>query len=1207
VYLIVFFRLVFIGTGQNQKNVNVLHLSFFLLSPFLEVQKMGVQQGERDSSALAGAFRKWKFYPSKKSNCFDLESACTSLSKKVKKRLLRMLKRRNKNKNGIGVKFTLRARLLLRKYSDDIKDYVTIDFWIPSNQSTLYQEWNLTKTVSTAFKDIFTRLDNFVHEGSGWSLRQVLELELSAASFRIVRGGCASQGLPQALRGRHGVISLDKCPKDQCFIYAVAAALANVKRNANRLSHKVYTSMLEVLPKVLKFPVKICDLRAFEKACKKVSVNVYSFENGVAFPYYISGKKRALHANLLLFKEHYYPVRNLGSLLKVNNACARRKTFVCELCLAFFINEKRFDLHKQLCKGKGPKLEFPGEDESTISFKNVSNAICAPFVVYCDLETLVLESNTANCSKKVLSTRQHTPISAGALTVCRTNSSFTSNPFIYTGADCIVKLLDWISGELLRITKVLSNTCFPMFMHQKDTEAFNSATHCAMCCAQFNNKVEKVRDHDHLNGMYRFALCNSCNLTRARTRFAVNIFFHGLSNYDSHFLIQELHRFNTDKVKVIPKTGEKYLSFSVGDAHFKDSLQFLGSSLATLASNLHTKGEKYFEHTRQFVKNRCKRKYFFQKGVFPYSYMSSLERLQDTCLPPIQCFKNDLTGQDLKVEDYKLAQKVWRVFGCETMQDYMEIYLLCDVLLLADVFENFRTNSLQDYDLDPVYYFSTPHFTLDAFLKQSKVTLDLILELEQYLFLIEGIRGGLSVVSKRYSAANHPGLGHLFDPSKPERYILYLDANNLYGKAMMQPMPIKDFAWMSSAELQLDYILSIPPDGEDGCIVECDLHYPSALHEEHCDFPLAPHRHKVRKQELSPVALAICQKHKMRGSIGSEKLMATFLPRANYVTHFCNLQLYVKLGMKVTKIHRGVKFKQAPVFKEYIEFNSKKRAAATNNFDSDFYKLLSNSLFGKTIERPEKRSRVVLTSDANKYQKLVGSPCYKTTNPINKNLVGVSLSYPCVKVKKPFYVGMSILEAAKVWMYSFHYEVMKPNFGQSLQLLYTDTDSLLYEVNCPNVYKKLKKVSSFFDFSNYPQDHFLHSLEKKRCPGLFKDEAGGKTITEFVGLRSKMYSFKIQNESEASKAAKGVKASVIKHQLQHKDYKACLFERAQLEHEFSHITSKSHSVVTALKRKISLSPFDDKRYLLNDIESVPYGCVSLDDEVETGEDEKSLH
>jgi hypothetical protein len=479
----------------------------------------------------------------------------------------------------------------------------------------------------------------------------------------------------------------------------------------------------------------------------------------------------------------------------------------------------------------------------------------------------------------------------------------------------------------------------------------------------------------------------------------------------------------------------------------------------------------------------------------------------------------------------------------------------------------------------------------------SREKLDLIMDPNQYVFLKKGIRGGLSMVCKRYSRANHPSLGpRFYSPHLPQKHILYLDANNLYGKAMMEPLPKSDFKWMEGEELTLDFICSLPDDGEVGCIVECNLSYPSDLHSSHADYPLAPDKCKITYNQLSPVAKEICDRHNLKGSTRTEKLMTTFHDKSSYVLHYRSLKLYVSLGLKVTAVNLGIKFKQSPLIRDYIQFNSDKRANATNSFDTNYYKLLSNSLFGKTIERPENRVRVVLTTDPEKHQKLVGNTCYKESKIINTNLVAATLGYPAVKVHKPFYIGVTILELAKVHMYNFHYNVMKKKFRDKLQLLYTDTDSLLYEISDCDVYQELESLKEYFDFSNYPPSHKLYSPEGKRVPGLFKDEASGQNILEFVGLRSKMYSFilaKSDGKFKETKTAKGVKKSIISRELHHKDFFNCLMQQNQMEHSFHQIRSKSHSVTTNLQKKVTLSPFDDKRYLLDKINSLPHGSVHI--------------
>ena len=1126
----------------------------------------------------------------------DLETAIAYYKTKVASRLSVALKLQDP---GYGLKFIVRLKVFLRKYSDENKKFISIDVWFSSSTRTIFLSQDFEQQITSAFNEISSHYDSYVHTGSGWSLRNMVALELVWYPFQIVRGGCSLSPLPKQLQSMRGIISLKNCPKDKCFVFAVAVALSKVKRNPSRVTNELYTKLLGTLPQLFKFPVKLPDVRNFEKTCQVISINVYGFEK-VAFPYYISGKKRKYHVNLLLYKEHYYPIRNLSALIKKNNLKCRRKTLVCPLCLAYFNNHDSFTIHQQICTkagSKNPRLKFPSEEESVLTFAGWGNMIPAPFIIYCDLETLIFEEEIIN-EKKLLTLRKHSPISVGALTVCRSHSDFDSKPFIYTGEDCILKLLSFLESELSRITDILDNRNIPLVMGEAEEKAFQQSTHCTICTRKFSTLSGKVRDHDHLNGCFRSALCNSCNLTYAKTHYSVNIFFHGLGNYDSHFIIKELHNYRDSRIKVIPKSSEKYLSFSINNAHFKDSICFLNSSLAVLVKNLLDKGPEHFLQVKKNL-DLSKSQMCFQKGIYPYSYMDSPAKLEERSLPPIGAFKNDLTGDNLSVEDYNFAKKAWTTFKCETMRDYMEAYLLCDVLLLADVFENFRTKSITDYKIDPCYYFSTPHFTLDAFLKRSNVELDLIMDPNMYLFLKKGIRGGLSMVSKRYSRANHPGLKHLYNPQKQMKHIIYIDANNLYGQAMMRPLPYKNFKWMDESELNMSYINSLDSDGDTGCVVECDLDYPSKLHSWHEDYPLAPYKHRVPFSELSPTAKHICLKHNLKSSTRTEKLMTTLLPRKGYIVHSECLKLYCSLGMVVKKVYRGLKFQQAPIIRDYISFNSQKRAESQNSFDSDYYKLMCNSLFGKTIERPENRMRVVLTSDPEKHQKLVGSLCYKESKIINSELVAASLGYPAVKVKKPFYIGMGILELAKAHMYSFHYKIMKAHFKENIKLLYTDTDSFLYEIsNVEDLDCELEKLSEYFDFSNYPHDHRLFSERVSKLPGYFKDEVGGKNIVEFIGLRSKMYSFLLQSDGilKETKAAKGVKKSVISKELHHEDYLNCLFQQKLYENKFSRIRSKSHVVETSTEKKISLSSFDDKRYLLDDIHSLPYGHTTLNRE-----------
>ena len=325
----------------------------------------------------------------------------------------------------------------------------------------------------------------------------------------------------------------------------------------------------------------------------------------------------------------------------------------------------------------------------------------------------------------------------------------------------------------------------------KDWKFFSLAKSCEMCHCHFSDFPQLVKVHDHcqISGHFRFALCSQCNLMRAKRPFQVYVFFHGLSNYDSHFLIQKLGMYRQQNVSVIPRNSEKYLSLSLGCLKFKDSYQFLSLSLSTLVENLLKKGDENFKNLRHFVPNKEMRALLMRKGVFPYSYFSSMSILEHTQLPSRHFFGNDLDDKEITSNDYEHVLQVWCVFQCQTFRDYLHLYLLCDVLHLSDVFESFRDKCVDDFQLDSAHYFSRPHFSYDAFLHHwCSVRTDI----NPYFFLEKGIRGGLSMVAKRYFKANNPHvLG--YDSSRPTVYIIDLDSHNLYGKAMQDYLPYGGF------------------------------------------------------------------------------------------------------------------------------------------------------------------------------------------------------------------------------------------------------------------------------------------------------------------------------------------------------------------------------------------------------------------------------
>ena len=319
------------------------------------------------------------------------------------------------------------------------------------------------------------------------------------------------------------------------------------------------------------------------------------------------------------------------------------------------------------------------------------------------------------------------------------------------------------------------------------------------------------------------------------------------------------------------------------------------------------------------------------------------------------------------------------------------------------------------------------------------------------------------------------------------------------------------------------------------------------------------------------------------------KLVPNLNDKRKYILHYRNLKLYLSLGMTVKKIHRVLAFDQSPWLKPYIDFNTSKRKAATNEFEKDFFKLLNNSVFGKSFESLRHRILVELLTSEEIVRKRIASPTFESFRLFPNDLVAVHRRKVKLLLNKPIYVGFSVLELSKVVMYDFHYNFIKETYGQRAKLLFTDTDSLTYEIQTDDLYDDMLQSLDFFDTSDYPKDHFLYSEKNKKVLGKFKDECKGNPVHEFVGLRSKMYSmwYEENGQIKEKKTAKGVTKSVTKKKLKHRRYRECLLRRKIIMAEMNQIRSKDHQLKTIRMNKIGLSPFDDKRFILSN------GCDTL--------------
>ena len=735
---------------------------------------------------------------------------------------------------------------------------------------------------------------------------------------------------------------------------------------------------------------------------------------------------------------------------------------------------------------------------------------------------------------------------------------------------------------------------------------------CNNCKCEFTELNKKVAHHNHITGEFISTLCNKCNLDFQYKKF-LPVYIHNLKGYDAHLFITSLNDYGykpenkkADNITCIPNNEEQYISFSkmikvdeyikddktvnvMFEIRFIDTFGFMASSLCELISNLKKGGRninewrKIFKNVSDGFKNDEQFLLMIQKGIYPYDYIDCYDKLLENKLPKKKSFNNKLSSSKCSEKDYEQARLVWKTFKCNTFIDYHNIYLKSDVLLLADVWESFREVCFTNYKLDCNYYYTAPSLSWDAMLKLTKVELELITDIEQYLFIESGIRGGMSQISKRYAQSNNEQLKE-YDNKKELSHITYLDANNLYGWAMCEYLPQKDFKWNLKNWLESE-IMELDNRGGKGYLFSVDLHIPDELHNHFNGYAPAPGSECVIKENLNEWQQEGYKQSKIK------KLITSLEDKKDYVLNYRILKLYLSLGVKLVKVNKCLEYTQAPFMEPYIMLNTNLRTKAKNDFEKDFFKLMNNSCFGKTMENVRNRINFRLISTEEEATRVKN---LKRFTIFNENLVGVHIHKLNVELNKPIYMGQCILDDSKLLMYDFHYNFMLKKFKrENIDLLFTDTDSLCYHTRNQDINEIIKENKDKFDLSNYPKEHPLYDETNKKVIGKFKNESP-EPIKEFIGLRSKLYSYIVEDDVKEHLKCKGVKKSASDRQLTHNDYKNTLFNRTTKSITQNSIRSYHHQLYSITQTKIGISHNDDKCYIQdNNIDTYTFGHKAI--------------
>lgn len=644
------------------------------------------------------------------------------------------------------------------------------------------------------------------------------------------------------------------------------------------------------------------------------------------------------------------------------------------------------------------------------------------------------------------------------------------------------------------------------------------------------------------------------------------VFFHNFRGYDSHFLIKELVA-NLNVLYMSANSMEKFNMISImgwkqGSPEnidlpwlritFKDTYNFFTCSLAKCVSMIED-----WRYTPEEDRNH--------KGVFPYEWFDDPDKLWHEGLPPAPWY-NRLSNT---VMDHMPAFDLWERHNFKYFGEYHDYYMNIDVLQLADAFEEFRRTTVNEFNTDPVHFQGAPGLTWYLGLCQNPKLFKIIKDKGVYMDIQNNIRGGISQAMVRYMNVE----------DKPTESMFFLDVNSLYSKCMTYKMPGRYL--YSKSELPENWRQIYNADTPLTAIMVVDLVYPEHLHDRDWAYPLAPHKF-------------------------NDRLCTTFKRREMYMVHAELLAFYLDRGLVLEDFHYMYVFEQDYTLRDYVQSNIEKRRHTNSEVMKTLYKLLNNSLYGKTCENVHKyRVFDVIQDESLQLESLdiVGkhfnAPLEEAFNIINcgEQLL-VELPVKEVRLNKPIQIGFTILEFAKREIYNF-IAIAQDHFGDAVVPLYTDTDSLLFWCDFPEPWKNFlnSPLAPLLDFEKVPDHWGIKTHDTDKQSGLWSVEANGKEIVEYVGLRAKSYCYRFRDDEIVIKN-KGIPKSAMidnkdetpRQKITIEHYRKALFDGLIFNVSQYSIRSFKHDVISRQEYKLGISGNDLKRAVTsNRAISLPFG------------------
>ena len=1042
--------------------------------------------------------------------------------------------------------------------------------------------------------------------------------------------------LPKWLSNRRAII-VPKSKDGESFIDActIAANLFYVLRNAGRI-----TSFIQEKRKDFDFSGGV-DFQKFEENNPLFPLNVYitRHEKKEIVGLFYATEKDGAPLNLYWDKKKNYfcAVRRHTALLRRQVSGKKSSFFHCELCGYVSKTENGSEQHKIVCNG-GTLIKFPKRDDNgyppVMKFDNFKALSRCPMWGTVDSECFLkkLEVKEEDEEKNTKLLQEHNASAWGACIktpssefpeyiVCYSEKPteefvkkliqkacsifeefweprvFTKCKFYkdYNDINIPVEMILDDKKNAFELKYFLKNREMPIETRILGKEKMNFTHTCNLCDEKFKPDDVKVIDHDHFTGEYFGIAHRKCNSLR-RSQCELNIYIHN-ANYDfvelrpmlakQHFSetktrIKGFRRKNSTKYTSITlevevakeihheerrnKKGEiiKRENKSVPkifSINFRDSLDFTGKK------SLEKIMETFPEDMLKVLKHYFSEKFYLlkRKGMFPYSFLTDRSKFYEGLPEHSECF-DILSQKHMKKEDYDRMVSTYKELGCKNMMEYLLTYLKQDCAQLFDVFSKLANDNIKDEVLDPRNFMTLPSLAFHGMLRKTKAKLDLFPEdqKDMFDFFNRTRRGGFTTAPIRYAKANHKYLKN-YDPNKPSIIIFPFDFHGMYSAAQKYYLPVGDYQYMTQEELNnWEQFLTI--EGW-GCSLEVDVDIPLELHDYFNDYPPLPDHLNGR-------------------------LDAHLWNRRNYGVYYKELKSALDLGYVLKKIHFGIKYREAPFSREFVEYNLKKRAEAPTKADGELYKLRLNSNYGKYGEDKSGRVEEMVAYNDEEYEKLMKLPNFVRSEEIP------GVGFNCVMRKKtafqdrPVAIAHAILGLAKVFNNNAYYNVFKKVFGDRVRFLYGDTDSQKLKFETDDFFMEMKDHAHLcLDTAVYKEcdKDTLRKIQKTgfstelndNAVGFLADESPDDFIVEFFATAAKE-KLEIYESGKVEIKAKGIVKRTRAEYLKRQNFYDAIFNnkinQEVPQHQIRNIKNKNYTI--EMTKKIFTG--DQKRILLSD-------------------------